>query len=67
MIKSNHCMHLKMVFRRPQLLYLAILEIGVGKKDFSDLSPFDAQKLNKRPGRFAEPLRRAFAEASALM
>ena len=39
-------MHLKMVFRRPQLLYLATLEIGVGKKDFSDLSPFDAQKLN---------------------
>ena len=67
MIKSNHGMHLKMVFRRPQLLYLATLEIGVGKKDFSDLLPFDAQKLNKRPGRYADPLKRAFAEASSLM
>ena len=44
------------------------LETGVGKKDYSDLSAFDPEKLNKKPpSRYADQLREAFAEASVLV
>jgi len=51
--------------RRPQLLYLVTGEIGVAHEDCSDLSPFDAEKLHKRPRKtLAVNLKKAFQEAS---